>query len=88
MGGEGKFSKSIHANTSIETPVPTLLVAARDSISIIDCDSHMYKTLSTGDRPTDAAINIHERKVYWLNEMQEIVSINLEGMGKSKVGAK
>lgn len=66
-------------------PVPTLLVATQDSISITDCDSRMYKILSSGDRPTDVTINNHEGRVYWLNEMQEIVVVKLDGTSKTKV---
>lgn len=83
--GEGQYTEIIFANTSVVKPVPTLLVAARDSITVTDCDREMYKVLFSGDQPTDATLNSHERTVYWLNEMHEILSISLDGTGKTKV---
>ncbi|KAK6636659.1 hypothetical protein RUM43_010321 [Polyplax serrata] len=83
--GEGKYTKPVEADTGVEAPVPMLLVTTRDSVKIIDCDSQNHLTLSSGDHPVDITLNINEGWIYWLNDMQEIFGMRLDGTKKSKI---
>lgn len=85
LAGEGKYSKPVQANTNLETPLPLLLVTTKDSVKIIDCDSKSTLLLSSGDRPNDITFNSNEGLVYWLNDMQEIFGMKIDGTKKSKV---
>lgn len=78
----------MEADTGVEAPVPMLLVTTRDSVKIIDCDSQNHLTLSSGDHPVDITLNINEGWIYWLNDMQEIFGMRLDGTKKSKVNHK
>lgn len=85
LAGEGRYTKPIEANIGVETPVPMLLITTRDSIKILDCDSGNHMTLASGDHPIDITLNSNEGWIYWLNDMQEIIGMKIDGTKKSKV---
>lgn len=72
--GFGDMTDVISANTSIESPLPTLLVATADSISIQDVDiDKNYPLLHGIMTPTEISYLMKENKIFWMNEMHELL---------------
>lgn len=71
--GFGDTTNIISANTTIESPLPTLLIASGDSISIQDVDVDKNYTLLHGiTPPTEVSYIIKEDKIFWINELNEL----------------
>lgn len=60
-----------------------------DAVKITDFDKKENEALSgnTGP-PVDLAYISQENKIFWLNEMQELLSSNLDGSNRTKVRIK
>lgn len=72
--GLGDMTDVISANTSIESPLPTLLIASSDSISIQDVDiDKNYPLLHSIKTPTEITYLMKENKIFWINEMHELL---------------
>ncbi|XP_025828950.1 proto-oncogene tyrosine-protein kinase ROS isoform X3 [Agrilus planipennis] len=84
--GDGEISPTISVNTSDEYPVPKLLVASEDSIFIQDIDNNQnYSILHGISTPVEMAFLIKEKKLFWINKMQELFMYNMENHKKSKL---
>ncbi|KAG5883190.1 hypothetical protein JTB14_018205 [Gonioctena quinquepunctata] len=76
--GLGTTSPTISVNTAIERPVPTLLIAASNSICIYDMDLKQKYTLTKDPlKPKSTAYLLKEKKIYWLNEKGYIFMLDL-----------
>lgn len=72
--GFGDITDTISANTTIESPLPTLLIASTDSISIQDVDiDRNYPVLHGIMAPTEISYLMKENKIFWMNEMHELL---------------
>lgn len=81
--GFGDITDTVSANTSIESPLPTLLIASSDSISMQDVDiDKNYPILHGIMAPTEVSYLIKENKVFWLNEMHELLVFHLSNSTK------
>ncbi|XP_021913370.1 proto-oncogene tyrosine-protein kinase ROS isoform X3 [Zootermopsis nevadensis] len=84
--GNGALTDPVRADTDVEMPVPKLLLSTLDAVKITDCDKHENQTLSrSSGPPVDLAFISLENKLYWLNEMQELLSSNLDGQNRGKI---
>lgn len=72
--GLGDMTDVVSANTTIESPLPTLLIASADSISIQDVDiDKNYPLLHGIMTPTEISYLMKENKIFWMNEMHELL---------------
>ncbi|XP_054720908.1 proto-oncogene tyrosine-protein kinase ROS-like [Uloborus diversus] len=77
--GEGVASDIVKAETSIERPVPQLLLAKVDGVKVADIDSHEEKVLySKTSHPAAITYLAHERRVFLVEEGALLVS-SLDG---------
>lgn len=75
-----------YVNTSIESPIPSLIIATQDSIHITDLDLNKHNVLLNGiSMPTEIAYLAAENKLFWINDMQELFMYNIETAVKSKI---
>lgn len=75
-----------YVNTSIESPLPTLIIATQDSVHIKDLDTNKDNMLLSGiSTPVNIAYSTAENKLFWINDMKELFMYNTETMSKSKI---
>lgn len=83
--GEGSPSDVTEAETSVEKPIPQLLLANRDGVKVADIDSHEEKLLySKAVHPAAVAYLAQERRVFWMGEGALMVS-SMDGTNTSQV---
>ncbi|XP_015109279.1 proto-oncogene tyrosine-protein kinase ROS [Diachasma alloeum] len=82
--GPGPFSDVIEISTGMEHPVPQLLLATTDSVKLADLDLGTNETL-TRHIAVEVRYIAAENKLYWINEMQEIVTADLKGRNATKI---
>ncbi|KAK0161869.1 hypothetical protein PV327_008274 [Microctonus hyperodae] len=82
--GAGPFADMINISTEYEDPVPQLLIATTDSVKFIDLD---FKTNETLTRQVAVEVRYFatENKIYWINEMHEIVTADFKGNNVTKI---
>ncbi|XP_069689840.1 proto-oncogene tyrosine-protein kinase ROS isoform X2 [Periplaneta americana] len=84
--GNGALTDPVRADTDVEMPVPKLLLSTLDAVKITDCDKHENQTLSrSSGPPVDLAFISHENRLFWLSEMQELLSSKLDGRNRTKI---
>ncbi|CAH1131270.1 unnamed protein product [Ceutorhynchus assimilis] len=84
--GTGAMSTPISANSSQESPPPTLLIASFDTISLEDIDAdHNYPLINGISTPLEISYLIRENKLFWVNEMQELLMYHLHSSNKTKI---
>lgn len=82
--GAGPYTDTIEISTAYEDPLPQLLAATSDSVRIADLDQAVNKTL-TRHITTEIAYLGAKNKMYWINEMQELVTSSLSGANVTKI---
>ncbi|XP_076297885.1 receptor protein-tyrosine kinase sevenless isoform X2 [Lasioglossum baleicum] len=82
--GPGPYSDVINVSTIYENPVPQLLVATMDAVRISDLDQEKNDTL-TQNVAVELAYLAADSKIYWINDMPELVMADLNGANASKV---
>ncbi|KAL1489268.1 hypothetical protein ABEB36_014201 [Hypothenemus hampei] len=84
--GTGAMSEPLGRNTHNENPLPTLLVATSDSILLYDVDINHTTILVNGiNAPLAVAYLMREQKLFWINEMQELLMYHLTSLNKTKL---
>ncbi|XP_017769031.1 PREDICTED: proto-oncogene tyrosine-protein kinase ROS isoform X2 [Nicrophorus vespilloides] len=84
--GDGEISSTLEVDTSEESPIPTLLIATSDSIFIQDIDTKLNYSLLQGiSTPMVIGYLLKERKIFWINDMQELLMFNLATLNRSKI---
>ncbi|XP_008552558.1 proto-oncogene tyrosine-protein kinase ROS isoform X3 [Microplitis demolitor] len=82
--GAGSFADMINISTEYEDPVPQLIVASIDALKLIDLDLKTEIILTRHIAIEMRYVTI-DNKLYWINEMQEIVMANLNGSNTAKI---
>ncbi|XP_076667958.1 receptor protein-tyrosine kinase sevenless isoform X2 [Andrena cerasifolii] len=82
--GPGPYTDVINVSTIYENPVPQLLVATMDAVRISDLDQEENHTI-TRHIAVEVTYLAAERKIYWINEMQELVTSDLIGANATKI---
>lgn len=84
--GPGEPSEVVEAETSIERPVPKLLLAKSDSVKVADIDFHEEKLLfSKATHPSAIAYLAEEKRVFVLEEEGALMVSSLDGTNASLV---
>ncbi|KAF5278624.1 hypothetical protein FQA39_LY00666 [Lamprigera yunnana] len=84
--GNGELSQILVVNTSNGFPLPKLLVTSGDSIFIQDIDKNKNYPLIHGiSTPIEIGYIITESKVFWINDMKELLVINLQNLNRTKI---
>ncbi|XP_076244805.1 receptor protein-tyrosine kinase sevenless isoform X2 [Calliopsis andreniformis] len=82
--GAGPYTDVINVSTVYENPVPQLLVATMDAVKISDLDQEKNNTI-TRHIAVEVTYLGAENKIYWINEMQELVTSDLVGVNATKM---
>ncbi|XP_015429752.1 PREDICTED: proto-oncogene tyrosine-protein kinase ROS [Dufourea novaeangliae] len=82
--GPGPYSDVINVSTVYENPVPQLLVATMDAVRISDLDQEKNDTI-TRHIAVEVTYLAADGKIYWINEMQELVTADLNGVNATKI---
>ncbi|XP_034172669.2 receptor protein-tyrosine kinase sevenless isoform X7 [Osmia lignaria lignaria] len=82
--GAGPYTDVINISTIYENPVPQLLVATLDAVRVSDLDQEVNYTI-TRHIAIEVAYLAAESKIYWINEMQELVTSELNGANATKM---
>ncbi|KOC66937.1 Proto-oncogene tyrosine-protein kinase ROS [Habropoda laboriosa] len=82
--GAGPYTDLINVSTIYENPVPQLLVATMDAVRISDLDQEVNYTI-TRHIAVEVTYMAAENKIYWINEMQELVTSDLNGANATKM---
>lgn len=82
--GAGPYTDLIDVSTTHENPVPQLLVAAMDAVRISDLDLEINYTI-TRHIAIEVSYLAAENKIYWINDMQELVTSEMNGTNATKI---
>ncbi|XP_012264218.2 proto-oncogene tyrosine-protein kinase ROS isoform X2 [Athalia rosae] len=82
--GAGWFTDVINISTEFEYPVPQILVATLDAVRISDLDRGINDTI-TRHIAIEVAYSAAENKIYWINEMQEMVIADIDSSNATKI---
>ena len=83
--GEGLPSEITEAETSVEKPIPQLLLANIDGVKVTDIDSHEERLVyNKAVHPAAVAYLAQERRVFWMEEGALMVS-SMDGKNTSQV---
>ncbi|XP_014219351.1 proto-oncogene tyrosine-protein kinase ROS [Copidosoma floridanum] len=82
--GAGPFTDTVSASTENENPVPQLLVATMEDVKKIDLDERSNLTI-TRHIAVEVANLAAEAKIFWINEMQELVTADADGRSITKI---
>ncbi|XP_011637649.1 proto-oncogene tyrosine-protein kinase ROS isoform X2 [Pogonomyrmex barbatus] len=82
--GAGPYTEPISVSTTYENPVPELLVATTDAVRISDLDREANYTL-TRHVATEVNYLTAENKIYWISEMRELVTSDMNGANATKI---
>lgn len=74
----------INVSTLYENPVPQLLVTTTNAVRISDLDQKKDDTISR-HIAVEVTYLAAESKLYWINEMQELVTSDLSGVNATKI---
>ena len=82
--GAGPYTDPINVSTTYENPVPKLLVATNDAVRLSDLDREINNTIT---RHVAKEIDYlgEEDKIYWISEMQELVTSLTNGTNVTKI---
>ncbi|KAJ8678681.1 hypothetical protein QAD02_014468 [Eretmocerus hayati] len=76
--GSGAYTDTISTSTDLENPTPQLLVATFDDVKKLDLDQRTNLTITRHIAVEMAHLAV-ESKIYWINEMQELVTADVDG---------
>ncbi|XP_076178506.1 receptor protein-tyrosine kinase sevenless isoform X1 [Ptiloglossa arizonensis] len=82
--GAGPYTAVINVSTLYENPVPQLLVTTTNAVRISDLDQKKDDTISR-HIAVEVTYLAAESKLYWINEMQELVTSDLSGVNATKI---
>ncbi|XP_077261634.1 receptor protein-tyrosine kinase sevenless isoform X2 [Temnothorax americanus] len=82
--GAGPYTDPISVSTAHENPVPELLVATADAVRISDLDKEINNTL-TRHTATEVNYLMAENKIYWISEMRELVTSEINGANATRI---
>ncbi|XP_036141230.1 proto-oncogene tyrosine-protein kinase ROS isoform X3 [Monomorium pharaonis] len=82
--GAGPYTDPINVSTTYENPVPELLVATAEAVKISDLDREINYTL-TRHIATEVNYLTAENKIYWISEMRELVTSEMNGANATKI---
>ncbi|OXU31361.1 hypothetical protein TSAR_014934 [Trichomalopsis sarcophagae] len=82
--GPGPYTDPISTSTDNENPVPQLLVATMEDVKKVDVDQRTNLTI-TRHIAVEVAHLATESKIYWINEMQELVTADVDGRNITKI---
>lgn len=82
--GGGWFTDVINVSTEHEYPVPQILVATLDAVRISDLDRGVNDTI-TRHFAIEVAYYSAENKIYWINEMQDLVVGDIDSSNATKI---
>lgn len=83
--GEGTPSEITEAETSVEKPIPQLLLSNMDGVVVTDIDSHEERLVyNKAVHPAAVAYLAQERRVFWMEEGALMVS-SMDGRNTSQV---
>lgn len=82
--GAGPYTDPISTSTENENPVPQLLVATMEDVKKVDLDQRTNITI-TRHIAVEVAHLAAESKIYWINEMQELVTADVDGKKITKI---
>lgn len=82
--GAGPYTETVNVSTEYENPVPQLLVATTDAVKMIDLDRRSNETI-TRHIVAEVRYLAVENKMYWINEMLEVVTSDLRGKNATKM---
>ncbi|XP_015585702.1 proto-oncogene tyrosine-protein kinase ROS isoform X3 [Cephus cinctus] len=82
--GAGLYTDTIEVSTENEYPVPQVLVATMDAVRISDLDRGVNYTI-TRHIAVEVAYFAAENKIFWINEMQEMVTSGIDGTNATKI---
>lgn len=82
--GPGPYTDSINVSTTYENPVPQLLVATADAVKMSDLDREINYML-TRHSARDVNYLEFENEIYWISEMQELVTSKINGTNATKI---
>lgn len=78
--GKGPSSDIAKADTSVELPVPKLLLAKNDAVKVTDIDTQEEQLLSNKvSPPIDVACMAREGKVFWIEENGSLMTSKIDG---------
>ncbi|XP_050308693.1 proto-oncogene tyrosine-protein kinase ROS isoform X2 [Anthonomus grandis grandis] len=84
--GTGTMSPPIPVDSEKESPIPTLLIASSDTIYVDDIDANQNHPLVNGiNAPLEIAYLMRENKLFWINELQELLMYHLNSANKTKI---
>lgn len=82
--GAGHFTDFITVSTAYENPVPQILVATMDAVRLSDLDQEINYTI-TRHIAIEVSYLATEDKIYWINDMQELVTSEMNGTNATKI---
>ncbi|XP_043279081.1 proto-oncogene tyrosine-protein kinase ROS isoform X3 [Venturia canescens] len=82
--GAGPYTDVVNVSTDYENPVPQLLVATTDAVRMIDLDRRSNETI-TRHIVGEVRYLAVENKLFWINEMQEVVTSDMKGKNATKI---
>ncbi|CAL1296241.1 unnamed protein product [Larinioides sclopetarius] len=84
--GMGPPSDSVEAETSVEKPVPQLLLANSDSVKVADIDFHEEKLLfGKTTHPAAIAYLAQEKMIFYLEEEGSLMASSIDGTNASLI---
>ncbi|XP_014482097.1 PREDICTED: proto-oncogene tyrosine-protein kinase ROS isoform X2 [Dinoponera quadriceps] len=78
------FYTDINVSTVYENPMPRILVATMDAVRLSDLDQNNYYTI-TRHIAIEVSYVAVENRIYWINDMQEIVTSEMNGANATKI---
>lgn len=82
--GAGPYTDFISISTAYENPVPQILVATMDAVKLSDLDQEINYTI-TRHIAIEVSYLAMENKIYWINDMQELVTSEMNGANATKI---
>ncbi|XP_055926559.1 proto-oncogene tyrosine-protein kinase ROS-like isoform X2 [Argiope bruennichi] len=84
--GMGPPSDRVEAETSVEKPVPQLLLANSDSVKVADIDFHEEKLLfGKATHPAAIAYLAQEKRIFYLEEEGSLMASSIDGTNASLI---
>ncbi|KAI4491041.1 hypothetical protein M0802_010458 [Mischocyttarus mexicanus] len=83
--GPGPYTDVIGISTAYENPVPQLLLVTTDSVNIIDLDHSTNNHTITKQTAVEMGFSAAEDNIYWINNMQELISYDSKGNHVNKI---
>ncbi|XP_025159700.1 proto-oncogene tyrosine-protein kinase ROS isoform X2 [Harpegnathos saltator] len=82
--GAGPWTNFTSVLIASENPVPQILVATMDAVKLADLDQKINYTI-TRHIAIEVSYSVLENKMYWINDMQELVTSEMNGANATKI---